>query len=207
MWIGVANPTPNSQPGGVGYHFSSGSPPLTRPDPSSSYATPAISRGTYFFFGGGARSLQCLVGLPASFVRLLFPWIWLCLSSKYSEFLCVFVRASLHMRREEKPTRCHWMVYCTHNMLNMVRALLCPSSGARDYMCVITASGVQCLVCWLSGVRCRTAGYASRKRYVVRLVQHPSSWRIAQPPTTSNQALHTIGGNNTHIVSTSWWWT
>ena len=55
--------------------------------------------------------------------------------------------------REEKPTRCHWMVYCTYNMLNMFRALLCPSSGARDYMCVITAYGVQCLVagCWRSG--------------------------------------------------------
>jgi hypothetical protein len=31
-------------------------------------------------------------------------------------------------------------------MLNRFRALLCPSSGARDYMCVITAYGVQCLV-------------------------------------------------------------
>jgi len=27
------------------------------------------------------------------------------------------------------------MIYCTYNMLNMFRALLCPSSGARDYMC------------------------------------------------------------------------
>ena len=39
---------------------------------------------------------------------------------------CVFDRASLHMRREEKPTRCHRMVYFTYNMLNMFRALLCP---------------------------------------------------------------------------------
>ena len=40
--------------------------------------------------------------------------------------------------------------FCTYNMLNMFRALLCPSSGARDYVCVITAYGVQCLVagCW-----------------------------------------------------------
>ena len=53
---------------------------------------------------------------------------------------CVFVRASLHMRRQEKPTKCHWMFYCTYNMLNMFRALLCPSSGARDYMCVIVWS-------------------------------------------------------------------
>ena len=50
------------------------------------------------------------------------------------------------LRREEKPTRRHSMVYWTYNTLNMFRALLCPSSGARDYMCVITAYGVQCLV-------------------------------------------------------------
>jgi len=37
-----------------------------------------------------------------------------------------------HMRREEKPTRYHWMVYCTYNMLNVFRALLCPSSRARQ---------------------------------------------------------------------------
>ena len=48
-------------------------------------------------------------------------------------FLLMCVRASLHMRREEKPTRCHWMLYCTFDMLNMFRALLCPLSGARDY--------------------------------------------------------------------------
>ena len=30
-------------------------------------------------------------------------------------------------------------------MLNMFRALLCPSSRARDYVCVINAYGMQCL--------------------------------------------------------------
>ena len=35
----------------------------------------------------------------------------------------------------------------------MFRALLCPSSGARIYMCVITAYGVQCLV-----AGCRESG-------------------------------------------------
>ena len=43
------------------------------------------------------------------------------------------------------------MVYCTYNILNMFRALLCPSPGARDYMCVITAYGVQCLVAGYRG--------------------------------------------------------
>ena len=43
------------------------------------------------------------------------------------------------------------MVYCTYNMLNMFRALLCPSSRARDYMCIIAAYGVQCLVAGCRG--------------------------------------------------------
>ena len=38
------------------------------------------------------------------------------------------------MRREEKPTRCHCMLYCTCDTLNMFRSLLCPSSAAPDYM-------------------------------------------------------------------------
>ena len=54
--------------------------------------------------------------------------------------------------REEKPTRCHQMVYCTYNMLSIFRALLCPSSGARD--CVLIPPMVcEALVagCWGSG--------------------------------------------------------
>ena len=113
-----------------------------------------------------------------------------------------------NMRREEKPTRCHWIVYCTYNMLNMFRTRLCPSSGARDYMYIITAYGVQCFGCWLL-VRCCAAGYVSRKRDVARLqssnISHPA-WCPApdlQQPAT--KASHTIGGNNTHIVWSSWW--
>ena len=45
-----------------------------------------------------------------------------------------------------------WLIALT--MFNMSRVLLCPSSGARDYMCIITAEGGQCLVagCWRSCV-------------------------------------------------------
>jgi len=71
------------------------------------------------------KSFKCLM----KFKKYLLSW-------------CVFVRASLHMHREENQLRCHWMLYCTYDMLNMFRALLCPSSGAWDYMCVITAYGV-----------------------------------------------------------------
>ena len=45
------------------------------------------------------------------------------------------------MRGEEKPTRCHCMLYCIYDTLNMFRALLYPSSGALDYMYAIAAYG------------------------------------------------------------------
>ena len=35
--------------------------------------------------------------------------------------------------RIKKPTGCHLLFYFTSYRLNMFRALLCPSSGARDY--------------------------------------------------------------------------
>ena len=38
-----------------------------------------------------------------------------------------------------------------YDMFNMFRALLCPSSRTRDYMCVTTAYGVQCLVAGCRG--------------------------------------------------------
>jgi len=34
--------------------------------------------------------------------------------------------------KNKKPTRCHLLFYCTSYRLDMFRALLCPSSGARD---------------------------------------------------------------------------
>jgi len=35
--------------------------------------------------------------------------------------------------KNKNPTRCHLLFYCASDRLNMFRALLCPSSGARDY--------------------------------------------------------------------------
>ena len=63
----------------------------------------------------------------------------------------LFWKGQNEVRREEKPTRCHCMLYCTYDTLSMFRALLCPSSEARDYVCVITAYGVQCLVAGCRG--------------------------------------------------------
>ena len=39
----------------------------------------------------------------------------------------------------------------TFRICLVFRALLCPSSGARDYMCVIAAYGVLCLVAGCRG--------------------------------------------------------
>jgi len=99
----------------------------------------------------------CQFCLQGYIVSTTICWCWVKLHVTTTLFItwCLFLRAWLHMRREEKPTRCHWMVYCTYDMLNMFQALLCPSSGARDYMCVITAFGVQCLV---AGCRGSNAG-------------------------------------------------
>ena len=106
-----------------------------------------------------------------------------------SKTWCVSVRASLHMRKEEKQTRCHWMVYCTYNMLIMFRALLCPSWGARDYVLLppmVCDALVVC--CWRSG-----AGQpAMRSGWGTLLEQHPSFRMHSQlpctwSPTTNNQ--------------------
>ena len=54
------------------------------------------------------------------------------ISDKYFNLMfvgpCIIV-----ITEEQKPTRCHLLLYCTSYRLNMFRALLCPSSGAREY--------------------------------------------------------------------------
>ena len=50
------------------------------------------------------------------------------LSLKYHQSLKWFTKL-----KSKKPTRCHLLFYCTSYRLNMFWALLCPSSGARDY--------------------------------------------------------------------------
>jgi hypothetical protein len=52
--------------------------------------------------------------------------------------MCLSVHRLYTWRR--KPTRCS-IVYWSCNLLNMFRALICPSSGARDYT-FVTACGV-----------------------------------------------------------------
>ena len=63
-------------------------------------------------------------------------------------------------------------------MLGMFRALLRPSSGAREYMCVITRYGVKCFI-----TGCRGSGAGQQAvhpgRGMLHVAQHPSSGRTA----------------------------
>jgi hypothetical protein len=98
---------------------------------------------------------------------------------------------SVHRRytRRRKPTRCYSMVYWTCNLLYMFRALICPSSGARDYTCSYNMWRV---VPWLLVV----GGQVQGSRLCVRdegVEQHPSSRTHSLLPctclpTTSNQS-------------------
>ena len=63
----------------------------------------------------------------------------------------MFVRASLYKRREENQLDATECFYCTYNLLNMFRALICPSSGARDYLCYCRIWSV---MSWLLVVGC-----------------------------------------------------
>ena len=107
--------------------------------------------------------------------------------TNFSNLLLLFFNRTLHMRREEKPTRCHCKLYCIYDTLNMFRALLSPSPGALDYMYAIAAYGAQCLA-----AGCRESGAGQQGVHPGRgMLQHPSSWM---------QVLRTIGGNSINIV-------
>ena len=91
---------------------------------------------------------------------------------------------------------CFGHFYAHHQELETICVLLPPTVCSAWFLVV--------------GGQVQAAGNASRKRDVERFVHHSSSWTHSLlpwtcPPTTSNQTLHTIGGNNTHIVSSSWW--
>ena len=79
------------------------------------------------------------------------------------------------------PTRCNRGFYCrSYCLLNMFRALPCPSSGAQEYYTVVAACGILCCgfsSSW-SGVELRVM------RPVCRMLQHPAN-------RTHNPQLHT----------------
>ena len=91
-------------------------------------------------------------------------------SSQYT--WCVFVRASLHMRREENQldvTECFIALMIRSTYFGYFYA----HHQELETICVLLPLWCAVLGYWLSAVRCRAAGYVSRKRDVARLVQHP----------------------------------
>jgi len=68
--------------------------------------------------------LYVLLSYSLKFVSFFFTPLW----QKVAE-MC---QNHVHLKNI-KPTRCHLLFYCTSNRLNLFRALLCPSSGARNY--------------------------------------------------------------------------
>ena len=49
------------------------------------------------------------------------------------------------IRGNKMPTRCNRGFYCrSYCLLNMLRAPLCPSSGAQEYYTVVAACGISC---------------------------------------------------------------
>jgi len=81
--------------------------------------------------------------------------------------------------RKKTPTCCHLLFYCTSYRLNMFRALLCPSSGARDY-------------------DFRAAGFSLQPRHYSSLTT-PNLQHTATQNDTTNVA-------NNITVASSWWW-
>ena len=47
--------------------------------------------------------------------------------------VCAPISCDCRKLKNKKPTRCQLLFYCTSYRLSMFRALLCSSSGARDY--------------------------------------------------------------------------
>jgi surface polysaccharide O-acyltransferase-like enzyme len=90
----------------------------------------------------------CVVGLCILSVRKDQEWMLNrnnCVRKNALFAYCLLARVDEYVPlcvERRKPSRCYWMFYCTYNLLNVFRALLCPSSGARDYTCVIAAYGV-----------------------------------------------------------------
>ena len=125
-----------------------------------------------------------LLSYLSSANQQIASWNFVACVSASGSLRCKRMFAHSTFRREEKPTRCHWMLYCTYDMFNMFRALLCPSSGARDYVCYYR---LWCAVlgCWLSGSGAgQQAMRPGRGMLHNSVVQHPSSWTHSLLPCT-----------------------
>ena len=116
---------------------------------------------------------------------------------------CVFVHALLHMHREENQldvTECFIALMIRSTCFGHFYA----HRQELETECVLLPPMVcRCLVTGCQGSGVEQQGMSPGRG--MQHVQHPSSWThtllpCTWPPTTSGQALHTIGGSSIHIV-------
>ena len=93
----------------------------------------------------------------------------------------------------------------------MFRALICPSSGVCVYVVELPHWLISFLACCVLELGCGSARVVSGLTAAGDSHNFPHPGHIAccstpnsRPPAT--KALQTICGNNTSIVSSSWWW-
>jgi hypothetical protein len=55
-------------------------------------------------------------------------------ATRYKRNLMCIGPCIVVINEEEEPNRCYLVFYYTYERLNVIRAALCPSSGAHDYI-------------------------------------------------------------------------
>jgi len=131
------------------------------------------------------------------------------LSRYFSNIWCMFVRASLYMRREENQldttdwfialiicSPCFGHLYAHNQELETVLVLL-PHMTCNALVVGGRRSGAG-----QQAMRPGWGNYSSSFPHPGRIACCPAPDR--RPPAT--KALHIICGNNTSIISSSWWW-
>ena len=97
------------------------------------------------------------------------------------------------MRGNKMPTRCKRGFYCrSYCLLNMFRAPLCPSSGARECYTVVAACGISCCGFQVAGLVmcpvCRMLQHPANRTHNPQLHTRPATWKpqheIPQAATT-----------------------
>ena len=104
------------------------------------------------------------------------------------------------MITEEKThTRCHFIFYCNSYKLNMFRALLCPSSGGRDYDVVYHIGRVVLnLLCVGGEVQLGWSGVRVAGSSLSLQPGHYSSLSAPNLQHTANQERHDQCGKQHH---------
>ena len=99
------------------------------------------------------------------------------------------------------PTRCNRGFYCrSYCSLNMVRAPLCPSSGAQEYYTVVVACGISCCgfsSSW-SGVELRVLCPVCRMVQQFYNIKDTLQFEIIRVPC--RQQVHNICTKNCVII-------